>query len=60
MVPVAKERFEKVVAGSEGTMVKMTESPQLELPGVARAVVLKNVLCLFARKTKERTSLPYI
>jgi len=36
MVPVAKERFEKVVAGSEGGMVKMTESPQLELPGARR------------------------
>ena len=26
-----EKRFEKVVAGSEGTMVKMTGSPQLEL-----------------------------
>ena len=31
MLPVAKERFEKVVAGSEGTMSKMTGSPQLEM-----------------------------
>ena len=30
MIPVAKERFEKVVAGSEGTMATVTESPQLE------------------------------
>ena len=31
MVLVAKERFEKVVGGSEGTMAKMAESLQLEL-----------------------------
>ena len=31
MMPVAKERFERVVAGSEGTMARVTGSPQLEL-----------------------------
>ena len=30
MMPVAKERFERVVAESEGTMARVTASPQLE------------------------------
>ena len=31
MMPVAKERFERLAAGSEGTMTTVTGSPQLEL-----------------------------
>jgi len=31
MMPYAKERFERVVAESEGTIARVTASPQLEL-----------------------------
>ena len=31
MMPVAEERFERVAAGSEGTLATVTGSPQLEL-----------------------------